>query len=142
MNKHEIFEHLINAGSLEYGATFTAELLRNLAGIKMPETGTYVDFRNATLEELQIANFIRDELLKDGKYLKQDGDGYRVLLPSENEQQAKRMTASARRKCRRADMLRANTPKDANSEPDTTAAASHTMQRSMQRSDRRAALMQ
>jgi len=140
MDKREILDHLTKMNLLEYGATFTAEMLRTLAGINLPETGTYQDYKEAALEELKVVSFIRDELLKHGKYMKQDGEAYRVLLPSENEQQAKRMMSSARRKCRRADLLRANTPKDAVG-IDTSAAASHTLHRSMSRSDRRAELM-
>lgn len=101
--------------SLDFGYSFSGEAIRKIAGIELPKTGTYKQFQQAELQELQIIGAIRDHLLRKGMYLKRDGENYRVLLPSENAAQIKRMNESAKRKYNRALLLEKNTPKDSES---------------------------
>jgi hypothetical protein len=117
---NELFEVLRQQGFLSYGATFGGHVLRDLADIKIPEKGTFKEFQEATLKELQIAGFIRDLLLKEGKYIKKEGEQYRVLFPSENLEQVKRMNESATRKYKRALLLQKTTPRTADEKPETT----------------------
>ena len=111
-------------GSLTFGSIFTAESIREMAGITMPTTGTYKEFQEAELKELQVIGAIRDLLLNKGMYLKREGENYRVLLPSENADQIKRMNASASRKYKRALLLEKNTPKQAEAHRKITSTAS------------------
>lgn len=98
--------------SLTYGSIIPADDIRELAGIVIPERGTFKEFQQAQLDELQFVSTIRDHLLNQGMYLKREGEQYRVLLPSENAQQVKRMNESASRKYKRALLLEKLTPKE------------------------------
>lgn len=98
--------------SLTYGSIIPASDIRELAGIIIPERGTFKEFQQAQLDELQLVSTIRDHLLNQGMYLKREGEQYRVLLPSENAQQVKRMNESASRKYKRALLLEKLTPKE------------------------------
>lgn len=98
--------------SLTYGSIIPAANIRELAGIIIPERGTFKEFQQAQLDELQFVSTIRDHLLNQGMYLKREGEQYRVLLPSENAQQVKRMNESASRKYKRALLLEKLTPKE------------------------------
>lgn len=102
--------------SLTYGSIIPASDIRELAGIIIPERGTFKEFQQAQLDELQFVSTIRDHLLNQGMYLKREGEQYRVLLPSENAQPVKRMNESASRKYKRALLLEKLTPKES-SEP-------------------------
>lgn len=102
--------------SLTYGSIIPAADIREFAGIVIPERGTFKEFQQAQLDELQFVSTIRDHLLNKGMYLKREGEQYRVLLPSENAQQVKRMNESASRKYKRALLLEKLTPKES-SEP-------------------------
>lgn len=102
--------------SLTYGSIIPASDIRELAGIIIPERGTFKEFQQAQLDELQFVSTIRDHLLNQGMYLKREGKQYRVLLPSENAQQVERMNESASRKYKRALLLEKLTPKES-SEP-------------------------
>lgn len=107
-------EDFIN--SLTYGSIIPAADIRELAGVVIPERGTFKEFQQAQLDELQFVSAIRDHLLNQGMYLKREGEQYRVLLPSENAQQVKKMNESANRKYKRALLLEKLTPKES-SEP-------------------------
>jgi hypothetical protein len=109
---NELFDNLLKNGLLDYGSVFESQIIRDFAGIKTPERASFKVFQDITLKELQIAGFIRDRLLQEGKYLKKDGDNYRILLPSENADQVKRMNESADKKYKRAILLQKMTPKE------------------------------
>lgn len=135
----EIFNELKNRKMLDYGSTFDASVLRSLAGIELPETGTREDFKNAALKELNVADFIRGRLIGEGKYFASVGDSYRVLLPSENSEQVKKYMKSADGKLKRAMRLYDNTPKEFKSPSVSTRV--HVKQRSIRdASDRHKAL--
>ena len=61
---------------------------------------------------MSCADEVRVYLLKKGRYFKQEGDGYRVLLPSENAEQVKRYMRTADQKLKRALLFDKNTPTD------------------------------
>lgn len=110
--------------SLAYGSIIPAADIRELAGIIIPERGTFKEFQQAQLDELQFVSTIRDHLLNKGMYLKREGEQYRVLLPSENAQQVKRMNESASRKYKRALLLEKLTPKESSEPKQNTSALS------------------
>lgn len=108
--KQEVYEELTRRGLLDYGKHFPAALLRELAGIVVPELGTQRDFESVKYAELGIADFIRGRLLSKGRYLTLKDDRYRVLLPSENVDQVRNYMEGASKKLKRAGRLYDNTP--------------------------------
>jgi hypothetical protein len=60
--------------------------------------------------ELSAVTPLRFALLAKGRYLKKDGEAYRVLLPSENAAVAANMLDTANGKIKRANLLLRNTP--------------------------------
>jgi len=107
---NDIYTWMLEHDFFEYGRVIEAKDFRELFGIVLPEVGTYKDFKEVELKELQCVGFCRDKLLKQGKYLTQDKDTYRVLLPSENKTQVESYMTSADRKLKRAILLSKNTP--------------------------------
>ena len=61
-------------------------------------------------------------LLREGKYLAGDKDGYKILLPSENRAQVDAYMSQADRKLRRAQTLLRNTPSHTRKQADQTQA--------------------
>lgn len=110
MTKADVFESLRKMGKLEYGQLINGDMLRNMAGIHYPETGTREQFNEAALDELTVSDYIRNRLLSEGKYLKAQGDNYRILSPEENAGQVDAYMRSADKKLRRAIKLSQNTP--------------------------------
>lgn len=94
----------------EYGSVIEAKDFREFFGIELPEMATYKEFKAFELKELQCVGYVRDKLLKQGKYLAQSGETYRILLPSENKTQTEAYMNSADRKLKKAILLSKNTP--------------------------------
>ena len=105
-----IMEVMRARGWFEYGAVTPAEEFRALIGIRYPETGTKERFDALELEELSAVDFIRVQLLKEGRFLKKDGSAYRILLPSENANQIRLYMQAAQKKLSRAIKLGKHTP--------------------------------
>lgn len=99
-------------GFFEYGATTPIEEYRTLFNIQYPTVGTKKDFDAVSLIELEHFDFIRSQLLNQGKYLKVENDHVRVLLPSENISQVQKYMNNADNKLKRAIKLAKNTPKE------------------------------
>lgn len=97
-----------------YGAYIPGEQVRKVLGLEMPVVGTLKDFNEITLAELQGIGYVRDALLKHGKYLKGERGDYRVLLPSENAEQVDRYREAAAQKIKRAALLEKTTPTQPN----------------------------
>lgn len=112
MNNREIMEALEGEGLLEYGSFIPGEKIRKLAGVSLPEFGAMEDFKSAALRELSITDYIRGQLIKKGRYLAAVKGDYRILLPSENENQVRAYMKSADNKLKRGIRLHDNTPKD------------------------------
>ena len=112
MNHNDVFIELDKKGLLEYGSFIPGELLRELAGIDIPKIGTMSDFKEASLKELGVSDYIRAQLIKKGKYLAAVKGNYKVLMPSENEEQVRSYMKSADSKLKRAIRLHDNTPRD------------------------------
>lgn len=106
----DFFDELEARGLLDYGAVIEGQLVRELMAIDLPEFGRKADFDRAALAELSAVGYVRDQLLKNGKYLSGTAGGYRVLLPSENARQVDALMESASRKLSRARVLNATTP--------------------------------
>ena len=60
--------------------------------------------------ELSVITPLRFALIAQGRYLKKDGEAYRVLLPSENATVAANMLDKGNAKIGRANLLLRNTP--------------------------------
>ena len=133
-----VIKKLNDQGLLEYGSNFTAEYFRGLCGIEMPKTGTKQDFDRAALAELSAIDQVRTALLEVGRYIKSEGDAYRVLLPSENARQCSLMRNQARRKISRAKKLEQNTPVEEVKKHQTS---SHSLSIHLTRSQRLAGLL-
>lgn len=112
MNNREIMEALESEGLLEYGSFITGEKIREISGIDLPEFGSMEDFKSSALRELSITDYIRGQLIKKGRYLAAVKGDYRVLMPSENDNQVRAYMKSADNKLKRGIRLHDNTPKD------------------------------
>jgi len=119
MDKHDVYALLLDMGVLEYGGVISSTNFRKLCGIDEVITGTKKEFDCQSLQELNYIGFIRDRLLNQGKYIKQVGENYRVLLPSENHSQIMSMMESADSKLKKAIKLDKNTPVDLKVTTDT-----------------------
>lgn len=106
---------------LDYGSTFPASMVRDLLEIELPTIGTKEQFNAAALAELSAIDYVRNVLLGRGMYLSADKDGYRILLPSENQKQVERYIGSADQKLRRAHKLSRNSPQPAQRHDQTAA---------------------
>ena len=109
-SKPDIFEQLREMKLLDYGKVIDGEMLREMAGIVYPETGTKEDFDAPALDELAVVDYIRNRLLSEGKYIKAIRNDYRILTPAENAGQIESYMSSADKKLRRAIKLSSNTP--------------------------------
>ncbi len=110
MRTKDLFNELRALGKLEYGSHIKGTFFRSLCDIPEMRSGSYEDFKKVELEELKFSGYIRDQLLKEGKYFKGNGDDYLILLPSQNKKQTKNMFESAAKKYRRGIQLNNNTP--------------------------------
>jgi hypothetical protein len=109
MAKH-LLQVLRERGLVEYGQTFTGDFVRDILGLQMPEVASKQTFDRIALTELAAVDYCRNVLLGEGKYLGQDGGGYRILLPSENAAQVERYVRNADGKLKRALKLSRNSP--------------------------------
>ncbi len=111
MTNFDIYAVLEEAGYFEYGAIIEGQTLResfDIEEIEYPALKREIDKQQ--LEELSVADYIRNKLLNEGKYFKQVRDHYRVLLPSENTAQVLSYMNSADNKLKRGLKLNKNTP--------------------------------
>ena len=120
----DLLSILRNEGLTQYGAVFTGEQVRRWLGIEMPEVARKSAFDSIALRELSAIDYCRDQLLGEGKYLKGEGAGYRILLPSENMGQVEAYEKSAKNKTNRAlKLVRSMPPSDTDPvSPDTVRA--------------------
>jgi hypothetical protein len=110
-----IMEELESLGWFEFGAMIEVSQYRDRFNIIYPDYGTKREYDKLELEELGVIDFIRSQLLNQGKYLKRDGAVYRILLPSENATQVQQLMGNADNKLKRAIKLAKNTPQNVNS---------------------------
>ena len=111
MSKFDIYTELKDAGHFEYGSVIERQFLRASFGIDeidYPAMQNEID--NQSLQELGVTDYIRNQLLNEGKYLKGERKTYRVLLPSENAGQVMSYMTSADNKLKRGIKLNKNTP--------------------------------
>ena len=106
----DLFDALQVRGLLEYGAVISTADVHALIGINFPEVATKAEFDALGLQELAAVDYVRNALLSQGKYLAGTRTGYRVLLPSENENQVRQYMSAADNKLVRALKLSRNTP--------------------------------
>ena len=106
----DLFGFLLGEGHLVYGGAFPAESVHRELDIVIPEVGTKAMFAALALIELAAVGYVKEQLLKQGMYLKKDGESYRILLASENADQIRNYQASADRKLLRALKLSKNSP--------------------------------
>ena len=106
----KLFAFLDEKGLLEYGSVIPVSMVREVADLQYPESGSYKEFKELELRELSIVGWMKDKLLNEGKTIVQRGDSYRIPLASENAYEAERLHAAANRKTARAEKLLRNTP--------------------------------
>lgn len=109
-------------GLLEYGSVIDTTTVHNILGIVMPMVASKAEFDRIAMQELAAIDYCRNVLLGQGKYLMGTNTGYRILLPSENKSQIDAYMSSADRKLSRALKLSRNSPSEADTQPDQTAA--------------------
>lgn len=137
----ELYQAIIDNGMAEYGTHIPAEFVRNTIGLKMPDVATKQEFDKIALLELAAIDYVRNIMLNQGKYIKGENGGYRILLPSENAQQVENYMSSADQKLRRAIKLAKNTPKEFVSDKCNNATRAHMKRESIARERRIAKLM-
>ena len=106
----DLLSALGHAGLLEFGSVIPRKVVHEALGIVVPEVGTREQFASIALMELAAIDYCRNHLLDAGKYLSGTDDGYRVLLPSENQKQVELYMSSADKKLGRALKLSKNSP--------------------------------
>lgn len=129
----DLLTRLREAGLLEYGSHIPASLVQSALGLLYPTTGSRAVFERLALAELGAIDYVRRHLLNEGKYITSAKDGYRILLPSENEGQVEAYMRSADEKLRRGLKLLRNTPKGAADFPAQTEVRLHMKQTSVRR---------
>jgi hypothetical protein len=131
----DLLQRLQHRGLTEYGSTFHGDDVRQWIGLQLPETGTKREFDSIALKELAAVDYCRNFLLGEGKYLAQEGSGYRILLPSENKDQVEAYMQHADNKLKRALKLLRNMPTtDVSAPPDNTEARIMMKRSSLKRS--------
>lgn len=108
-NLKELFIRLNESGFFDFGNVITEQEILDLFDLKKPTFGSYEAFKEFDLKLLGITAFFRNQLIKEGKYLKQTNGDYRVLLPSENAKIIELLYQSANRKLQRGIRLAKNT---------------------------------
>jgi hypothetical protein len=106
----------------EYGSFIPAELVQEVLEIEMPEAAPKSVYDKLAIVEMSAIDYCRNQLLAEGKYIKQVANGYRILLPSENHGQIESYMDTADRKLSRALKLSRNTPLGESKMPDQTEA--------------------
>ena len=119
--KNEVMQGMKDAGVLEYGSTMTRESLLAWWSVK-PVTDDELEnmrpsvirkrLQEDSLKELAVADFVRSQLMKDGKYFYCENGAYRVALPSENASIAEKYIRQSKRKLSKASRLISTTPKE------------------------------
>ena len=117
----DLISQLIASGRLDYGERIHRdELLRmaeveplkdaDTAGLSLRQIERMLSQQQLVL--LSISDSIKRVLLPMGRYFGQDGDHFRVALPSENIRHAERYFSAASRKRKRGEALLSATPVD------------------------------
>ncbi len=106
----DLLHALREAGLTEFGSVIEGDFVRSALNLTMPDVGTREDFNRVALAELAAIGYVRHHLLNEGKYITADRGNYRILLPSENAQQAEAYLDAANRKRRSGLRLLRSTP--------------------------------
>jgi len=114
------YEQLHMKNLLDYGCVIPVKDIHKMLGISVPVTGTQDVFKELELFELNMIDYVRRHLLKQGKYFGKDGSAYRVYLPSENSKKIDNFMLAADRRLRKARTLLRNTPSGVLSPTDNT----------------------
>jgi hypothetical protein len=105
-----LFDHLYDQDLLGYGSRFRRAIVWDFLDMVDLQVKTRQEHKAFELKELAAITPVREILLHQGKYLKQDGDFYRVFLPSENARKIAGYYRSAQGKVLRGQILSATTP--------------------------------
>jgi len=106
----DLYGHMLAENLLEYNSVITGDTVRSVLHLKYPKVGTREQFSRIALLELSAVDYVRNQLLNQGKYLQTNAGNYRVLLPSEHKAQCERYIAAAQAKLRKSVKLSTNTP--------------------------------
>jgi hypothetical protein len=65
----ELYKVLEKKGLLGYGSVILGSMVRDLIGLKIPETASWIVYKELGLVELGAVQYVRNTLLDQGKYL-------------------------------------------------------------------------
>jgi hypothetical protein len=105
-----LYEHLEEKRLFQYGSRFPRTIVWEFLDLVDGAAKTRREHETFQLKELGAMGPIRNKLIKLGMYIKQDGDFYRILLPSQNAGKVAGYYASAGRQIRKAQLLSFTTP--------------------------------
>jgi len=95
---------------LQYGSVLTKNQLYDVLDIIKPEVATEQVYKEINFIVLSATDYVRTQLLKEGKALCQVKGNFRIPLISENASVIQTYMGSADKKLRRALQLSRNTP--------------------------------
>ena len=106
-----LLAYLRQSGQDDFGSVIYWHEVCRVLDLEYPEKASKAVFDALEMIELNAVGYVREVLLKEGKYLGKSCSGYRILLPNENASQVARYRSSADRKLSRALKLVRNTPR-------------------------------
>jgi len=106
----DFYARLLNARLLDYGSVIQQSLVHSLLEIHITDVMNIREYDKAKLEEVSAIDYVRSQLLNQGKTIAKHLSAYRIPMPSENREFVERYISSADKKLRRAIKLSMNTP--------------------------------
>ena len=137
-----IIQSLIDNGSLDYGSIIELDDFLSLFGVvqldearanNMEFDQIKENLKSDALKILSVVDTTRSILLKQGRYLQQQGKQLRVCLPSENIGRIESYHRAAQSKIRKANTLLKNSPREIVEASGNTAAKLMLQERSIQK---------
>lgn len=128
----DFFAWFVEQGHSAYGAEVDEDTVRAFLGLVYPPMASKKTYDALVLRELNYIDYVRNQLLNDGKYLTNSRGVYRILLPSENAAQVDRYISGANKRLNRALKLSRNTPVEHKKTRDDTEARVALKKKSLQ----------
>lgn len=113
MDKHtgkDLLQYMRDRNLTQYGAVLTKRQLYFVLDIDKPEVASEETYKQINFLVLGATDYVRSQMLKEGKAFTQVKGNYRIPLISENKEVIASYMTSADKKLRRALQLSRNTP--------------------------------
>jgi len=107
-----IYQQLESLGHMEFGARIPLDLIHSLLEIHEPSIGTKREFMEVTTKVMTLVGRLKNNLLPQGKHLKQLKSHLVIPFASDNAHEAVSYIEQARKKVAYGDKLLVNTPID------------------------------